>query len=286
MISFNTLANDGAGLGNQMFRYAVLKSVSSQRGVAFLLPAIEKMRRAFPITESSGPPTGWPIYAERSFCFDATFIPNCPDEVNLSGFFQTEKYFLAIEEDIRKEFTFNDMIKHEVDQNIKQEDFIVLHVRRGDYLALKDYHPLCDMSYYRKALNRVSPDLPIYVFSDDPLWCSKVFTGDRYTMVVCLENIVPAEVPEIFPRSVVVKDDISSLYLMTKGSNFICANSSFSWWGAWLSKSKNKVIFPKRWLGPAYTNANYDTKDLCQMRNVEFEHETTCLKTYCVKLVG
>jgi len=274
MLGFSKLATDGAGLGNQMFRYAALKGIASRRGLSFCIPSMEKMSRAFILNAPIFPEFRGQTYTEISHGFDENFVLNCPEDADLSGYFQTEKYFKHIEQEIRKDFSFRSTITEEA---YPSQEFIALHARRGDYTVLGNYHPLCSVEYYETALSLLDPSLPVYVFSDDPEWCKNTFADARFRFVVCRERkihnvsrgfFVNMIQEDTYRRAIIVRDDISSLYLMTKATQFICANSTFSWWGAWLAKDKSKVIFPKRWFGTA--NGHLDTKDLCYMSGVDF----------------
>ena len=164
------------------------------------------------------------------------------------GFFQTEKYFKHIQNEILNDFTFKDEITNgcrSVIQNFK--DPIALHIRRGDFVHNAGNHPPLDMGYYKSALELFEPDREVIIFSDDTEWCKEqdLFESDRFAV---------AEGGHQF----------YDLCLMTMCSDFIIANSSFSWWGAWLSRiykrpGRGRVIAPKKWFG---SNLNHDTKDL------------------------
>jgi len=113
-----------------------------------------------------------------------------------------------------------------------------LHVRRGDYLQLPTHHPTCTIDYYHKALANF--DGKVLVFSDDIDWCRKTFQDPRFEFVK--GNL-----------------DYIDLYLMSMCKNNIIANSSFSWWAAWLNDNKDKkVIAPKKWFGPAISHNTMD----------------------------
>jgi len=121
---------------------------------------------------------------------------------------------------------------------------IALHVRRTDY-AQYSHHPICDINYYKEALARFDSDREVIIFSDDPEWCLQedLFDNDRFLVS---EN----------------RDQYLDLCLMSLCSDFIIANSSFSWWGAWLSTNENKrVVAPSKWFGPPLNQTN-NTKDL------------------------
>ena len=124
---------------------------------------------------------------------------------------------------------------------------ISVHVRRGDFLINSGNHYNLSLDYYEKAISLLprvydSCDLPVLVFSDDPDWCKeqKLFEDNRFMISEGNSAYV-------------------DMCLMSMCSWHVIANSSFSWWGAWLSDSK-KVIAPSKWFGP--NNAANDTKDL------------------------
>ena len=120
---------------------------------------------------------------------------------------------------------------------------IALHVRRGDYITNSDNHPPCSQEYYENALSRFDGDRTVVIFSDDSNWCRETFKEDRFL-------ISEGE------------DNLTDLCMMSLCSDFIIANSSFSWWGSWLSKNdKKRIIAPKKWFGTGYTSA-HDTSDL------------------------
>ena len=120
------------------------------------------------------------ILAERTHRFDKELFTNCPDDVDLFGYYQTEeKYFKHIEDEIREDFTFKDDLL-ELCKPFMTEDTISLHVRRGDYIHNPN-HPVAPLSFYEEALLKL-PDLPVLVFSDDPEWCKEqeIFGDDRF----------------------------------------------------------------------------------------------------------
>jgi hypothetical protein len=109
-------------------------------------------------------------------------------------------------------------------------------------LLSKDHHPICDIQYYQNAIDNFDNDVIFLVFSDDINYAKKTFTENKYTII---EN----------------EKDYIDLYLMTMCKSNIIANSSFSWWGAWLNNNTNKkVIAPKKWFGESLKENNI--KDL------------------------
>lgn len=209
-------------LGNQMFQYAATFATSKKLGVDCGFPENEpNLFDIFDLTAFRNKTSTRYIYQEPTFEYAP--IPE-RDGLTLFGYFQSEKYFSDYREDIRKEFT----LKNPKFPDGLEEEHIALHVRRGDYLNLQNIHPTCSLDYYEKALKEL-PDLPVYIFSDDIEWCKENFKGDKYK----------------FSEQNFMED----FELMTKCSYHIIANSSFSWWAAWLSDSK-KVIAPATWFGP------------------------------------
>jgi len=233
MISINRLGNLGR-LANQMFQYASLKGIARNKGYQFIIPPREVfgmedrnvknsdviLYDVFKKVEDSNNNALQEanIFWERSHSFDEDLFNNCPDNVDLVGYFQTEKYFKHIEDEIREDFTFNDELlqscKTFIAENFKSE-IISLHIRRGDYVVNPN-HPTQPLSYYEEGLSKL-PDLPVLVFSDDPSWCrdQELFNGDRF--MISEDNTSDAD-----------------LCLMSLCNYHIIANSSFSWWGPWL----------------------------------------------------
>jgi hypothetical protein len=122
-------------------------------------------------------------------------------------------------------------------------DTCSIHVRRGDYLALQNHHPIQSIEYYQNAIDIIGNDKHFLIFSDDIKWCEENFGG--------LTN----------KTYITGNQDYEDLYLMSMCRNNIIANSTFSWWGAWLNKNEDKkVIAPKQWFG--VSNSHLDTSDL------------------------
>ena len=255
MLANNLLCNLGR-LGNQMFQYASLRGLAAKHGYEYCLPPKQFLGTldpncavsdctifdCFEIPEAPRMILQAQTLEESCFELDEHLWNSCPDNVTLLGYFQTEKYFKHIEQDIRDAFTFKPYITTPCRNyylNTFSTDIISLHIRRGDYLKYT-HHPVLALDYYHRALKEL-PDLPVLVFSDDPEWCKnqELFGSDRF-------NISQSNNTSV------------DLYLQSVCNYHIIANSSFSWWGAWLAKSK-KVIAPKNWFGPPLT---HNTKDL------------------------
>jgi len=245
MISFNSLGRHGR-LGNQMFQYAATKGIAIAHGQDFCIPpspeknewSDHRLRSTFKLDEDitfAYNEYGL-LWTERQFNFDQELLDGeIPDSVDLLGYFQSEKYFKHIEDQIRADFTFNQEFE------LPADEYVTMHVRRGDYVGSQTHHPVIDIGYYHKALDVMGSDLPVVVISVDIPWCRGQFDPDS----IFMEDTT----------------DIQDLYTMTKATHNIIANSSFSWWGAWLNNSPDKVVVaPEMWFGPAL--AHHDLRDL------------------------
>ena len=275
MIGFNHIGTIGR-FGNQMFQYAALKGIAANRGFEYTIPPKDSkiqidnygLLDAFNLDTNKN--IDWIIateVAEEShFHFDEKLFNECPDDSTIYGFFQSEKYFKHIEEDIRKDFTFKDNWLNPCKEFREQlgEEVIFLHVRRGDpnladkrgfkwaYVNLQSQHPVQSLEYYEKALAEFNGDLPVVVFSDSIDWCKEqdIFKSDRFMF---------SEPEDKHSDGALVP--YLDMCLMSLCDHAIIANSSMSWWGAWLIKNPNKkVIAPSMWFGSDY--ADKDTKDL------------------------
>ena len=258
MIGFNYLGKLGQ-LGNQMFQFAATLGVARYTGVTYSIPNHDevfvdalgnKLRielfDCFDIEpENTGILKTDYVVAEKGFEFDSSVLSSSREvDYTLHGFFQTEKYFKHCARELREQFSFKNHIVDECNDIIEEcfDNPIALHIRRGDFLINSGNHYNQSLDYYEKALSKFDSKRQVVIFSDDPQWCveQKLFESDRF--IVSSGN-----------------DPYIDLYLMTQCSDFIIANSTFSWWGAWLA-NKGKVIAPKKWFGP--NNSHLNTKDL------------------------
>ena len=258
MIGLNYLGRMGQ-LGNQMFQYASLMGIAAKHGYDYTIPDhSEKIKdglgnilriELFDIFNIKPKQTGYLLTSnnrtELHFHFDQELLDTCPDDVCLAGYFQSEKYFKHIEEEIRNQFIFKrDYLEVCEPYRSAMKECVALHIRRGDFLINSQNHHNLPLKYYENALKEFPDDRNVMIFSDDPKWCKDqdLFSSDRFC--VC--------------------DNGSSyvdLCLMSMCSDFIIANSTFSWWGAWLSRNNDKVVvYPSKWFGP--NNADKLTKDL------------------------
>jgi len=189
---------------------------------------------------------------EQSIGFDKNMLM-CPREVYLRGYWQSEKYFKEIESILREELT----VQHPLNgsnlsmmERIKSCTAVSLHVRRGDYVwdpPTNSTHGILPLEYYQAAIGLILEHVPtptFFVFSDDIAWVKENLRIERAEVVFVDHNSTEM--------------DYEDLRLMSHCQHHILANSSFSWWGAWLSSKEDKlVIAPRKWYA-----IDLDTRDL------------------------
>lgn len=274
------------GLGNQMFQYACARrvahglrarlkldlsafetyglrkyaldglSVSAEVAVA---EEVNVFRRRARIRDrvprwllKAVPAWRYEVFQERSFAFDARVL-GLRGNFLLEGHWQSERYFSDIADIVRREFRVKaapDATRASLAAQIAGTSAVAVHVRRGDYVASPEtgrVHGVCGLDYYRRAVEaiaRVEPQPHFFVFSDDPAWVRQNLHLGFPTVLV--ER--PAE-----------GSDCEDLRLMSLCRHHIIANSSFSWWGAWLNPNPDKkVIAPQKW----FSLETRDTRDL------------------------
>ena len=239
MITFNRLGKYGR-LGNQLFQISAVISYSIDNNKEYGFPEWEyNSYLKTPLPFFSIKPNN--EFKERG-AFTFTKIPPYND-LDLNGYFQNELYFKNNRDYILNRFT----LKEEIQDKIKDESVkwgttktTAIHIRRGDYLNLSDHHPVLDYSYYKEASDFVAENTELFiVFSDDIEWCKNNFSLDKKCY---------------FQKS---SNPLFDLFLMAECNNHIIANSSFSWWGSYLSKNDGKCFAPIKWLGPAYKGVDF-----------------------------
>jgi hypothetical protein len=166
-----------------------------------------------------------------------------PVDCYLSGYWQSERYFTPIAEVIRGDFSFSpatDTANIACIRKIAEVPSVSLHVRRGDYVSNPEaarVHGTCNIEYYAKAIAYVAArerDIHLFIFSDDPDWA--------------VDNLPLGSWPYTCVSHNTGKDSWRDMHLMSLCRHNITANSSFSWWGAWLNRHPGKmVVAPSRW---------------------------------------
>jgi len=183
------------------------------------------------------------VYVEKTRLLDKRIIKCRKKNLYLDGHWQIEDYFKDYRNELLKIFNFDNLKNIENNINfikrISSLNSICVNVRRTDFINNPE-HNVVDIEYYRKAINRFKElkgeDLEIFIFSDDLNWCKEKFSFFKKTNYVEHSNAG--------------NKFYNYLYLMTNFTNFIIPNSSFAWWGAWLSQKKNKtIIAPRKWSG-------------------------------------
>lgn len=250
MVTFLSLGGLGR-LGNQMFQLASTFGIGQRLGYEVKFPreimiggspeSLDsytgcKLYECFEIPESLLLPASEIFHKIRFRYNEGDFRYNDQTEslepgVDLYGYFQTEKYFRNCKEEILEIFRFRKEITNRANTFLEvKENYVSVHVRRGDYLNSPHHHPSQSVDYYTKAMKNFDENSIFCFFSDDLNWCKENFKGDNF---IFIETGNP----------------YYDLYLMSKFQNHIIANSSFSWWGAWLAGSK-KTVAPLNWFGP------------------------------------
>ena len=241
------------GLGNQMFQIAAAYSLSLKMNVdcAFDFDKSYVSTQGYGankykgnifknITNTQLNFNSFKMYREPEFRYNELPLV---DNLCLVGNFQSEKYFNDKKTEIIKLFNFEEeahnKIKNFIRENVGDGSLTAIHVRRGDYVSKPNFHPTCSLEYYNEAMDIINSDNYI-IISDDIEWCKKVFVGNEF----------------IFSP---FTNEIEDLYLLMNCDNHIIANSSFSWWGAYLCEKDNKVVSPKTWFGP---QGPQDTEDI------------------------
>lgn len=177
-----------------------------------------------------------------------------PNNTYLDGYWQSEKYFIDIEQLIRDEFTLKVDLDHEskkMAKRIKSLNAICLHVRRGDFVSnplANKVHGTCDLDYYLKSIDYMANSISnphFFIFSDDTEWCK--------------ENLRFCYPYHIVSNRCAGKKSEYHLKLMTLCKHNIISNSSFAWWGAWLNGNPEKIVIaPEKW----FNDTSINTSDL------------------------
>jgi hypothetical protein len=255
---FVTFWNLGAAgrLGNQLFQIAAVVGTARRNGCDYIFPPWEYAQffaRPIPQTERISLVR---YYCQPDFAYQDIDIA---ESTSLVGVYQSERYFQHCIAEVRDLFTPHPAFADELRSrcgSVLDGKTCSLHVRRTDYLGHPDYAELTASDYYERAIRQFDDDTTFIVFSDDCDWCKRRFPGPRF----------------VFAEA---EPDIASLFLMSLCQGHIIANSSFSWWGAWLDPNPHKkVIAPDVWfagekIDPAvpflpvpYGRGFLDTKDV------------------------
>ena len=258
------------GLGNQLFQYALGRHLAIIHKTSLMFdinsftddPLREYRLNAFNIFGQPDKASLNPIrhffrrkfgaIKENGFEFQPEILKT-PDNSFLDGYWQSEKYFSAIQEIIRSDLTLINPIPQDLiplKNKITSSNSVSIHVRRGDYDSnptTTAFHGLCSIDWYKNAANeftKTNEEFHFFIFSDDYDWVKENLRLDS---------------PTTFIKPSANGDEAQDMYLMSLCKHNIIANSSFSWWAAWLNLNKSKkVIAPKRW----FAQNTHNTSDL------------------------
>jgi hypothetical protein len=285
------IANTVGGLGNQMFQYACARALALELGFPFKVtmdmfgqyashrcPELDrvfslKMEVAQPkelrrmIGALRTPPAVRRVLGSKTFAFlrgsrfivepHFRFWDGLLDRARaggyLQGYWQSERYFSKHMATIRSDFTFAQPLtgrNSELVRAIRERVAVSVHVRRGDYVSnpkIRSVHGVCSPEYYFRAMERLRqavPEARFFVFSDDPKWVTETLVPHCRDLVLVEHN-----------RG---DNSFNDMRLMSVCRHHIIANSSFSWWGAWLNPNPDKIVIaPSQW----FVNGT-DTRDL------------------------
>lgn len=242
------------GLGNMMFQIAATEWMSHKSGFKSFYHNLDQQIHKLNTEQRFNPKLKhaheylnifknfkWPKTGSFKQTVGVPFIYTplkVIDNTCYNGYFQSEKYFN--EEFVQKLFEPSDIILKKIKEKYGNitDNSCSIHVRRGDYLKLSHKHPVKDMDYFNKAMDIIKSEKYI-IFSDDIEWCKNNFKGSQY---IFIEDV-----------------DYIEIFLQSMCSHNIISNSSFSWWGAYLNKNKNKkVVAPLVW----FANSKEDARDI------------------------
>ena len=263
------------GCANQIFQYATGLALARRLGVDLKLDvswfetATADMPRMYSLGLFKGVDARvvhsllGQIIREEEFPYNPALFENAPRKCSLVGYWQCEKYFFGLRDELRERLLPREPLPARsiaTERAILEagERSVFVHVRRTDYVG-NPYHVVLPMDYYREAAALIAakvPDPVFFVFSDDPEWCEANFKLPYPTTIV--RN------PELTEGHHLGRED-ADLYLMRLCGHAIIANSSYSWWGAWLGADikGGMVIAPKIWFGPAFKD---DPRDIVPSR--------------------
>lgn len=262
------------GLGNQMFQYAAARALAERNNTNVVLDLswfnqdfnVDTTPRHYELscfgldkfTSKYKGTTRGKIqrslakkYTEPHFHYDPNF-KHLPKNTVLSGYFQSEKYFSDIRGILLEDFSWVKEPKSKNKNLLKQikSDLssVSVHVRRGDYVSNENaakFHGLTGLDYYKAVVKEMAKRVKnpkLYIFSDDPEWCKQNLKFTQLTTYISHNT-----------------DGSEDMRLMKACKHNIIANSSFSWWGAWLNENPNKIVIaPKQW----FSHPESNTKDV------------------------
>jgi hypothetical protein len=263
------------GCANQMFQYATALALARRLGVELRLDvswfetATPSQPRMYALSLFKGADARvvhnlmGQIIREVEFSYKPEVFENAPRKCSLVGYWQSEKYFIGLRDELRERLLPREPLPAELIGTERAildagERSVFVHVRRTDYVG-NPYHVALSMDYYREAAAFITGKVlepEFFIFSDDPQWCEENFKLPYPTTIV--RNFKRSDSHQLG------RED-ADLFLMRLCSHAIIANSSYSWWGGWLGADVKggMVIAPKIWFGPAW---KHDARDIVPER--------------------
>lgn len=260
------------GLGNQLFQYAAGKGVSRLHNVSLKLDLSyyvdyknTKWARRYGLNhfniDSSAASEEEIVDAKKQGHFKETHFHYHPEirqvgpNIYLEGYWQSERYFQEVWSELQHEFVFIDKpseANRQMAKKIQRCESVALHIRRGDYVSdrhVREILKVCSLAYYDRAIQFLRKHVGkahFFIFSDDPGWVQKWLRVKNPSTLVQINNEISCH---------------EDMRLMSLCKHHIIANSTFSWWGAWLSNNTGKlVVAPKDWL--RVKSKDWNPKDL------------------------
>ncbi len=273
------------GLGNQMFQYAIARKLALEHKTIVKLDledysnagvhpfCLNNFNAPFKLAKNLDlayfgkiPDFGNPLWLrikrrifpvsdifEKEFNYHPEIFKQTSRNTYINGYWQTEKYFADIRNILLKDFSPAHKVSDKTTKilnEIEKRSSISVHIRRGDYVLNKstnDFHGTCSLEYYRHASQLILGKInepTFFVFSDDIEWAKLNVELGCETYFVDHNNVNTAW---------------EDLLLMSKCKHNIIANSTFSWWGAWLNTHAEKIVIaPSKW----FNNAKLDYSDV------------------------
>lgn len=243
-------------MGNQMFQYACALELSHRSGYLCSLDDISKLKyfKLGPLTRACN----WVkqkiffhigkrfhgitvanLNANDLFCVYKDWLKTIESPTMIWGFFQSQKYFEAVQGKIRQHFRVKKRYKRRFREflkkyNINEGGYACMHFRRADYqtftvTGLKSVNFVLPDSYYKNAMQKLRFSLPLIVVSDDPSYCREFFKNENVVISDC--------------------DSITDFLIISNARQIVISNSTFSWWAAWLNPFKPVIYCPQYFLG-------------------------------------
>lgn len=259
------------GLGNQMFQYATARALALSRHEKLVLDnqlftnyalhyyglnhfnitcdflekdksVVEPLKILDKVKAVLSQKKIFYPYVEQDLTYDKELFELSHKNIFLKGYFQSEKYFIKFENQLRKDFEIISPLKKETIEMLEliyAQNSVSLHIRRGDYVSnpqANAVHGTCDLNYYHRAIEIIKKEIenPVFfIFSDDIDWAKENLNIDNTTHFVDFND---------------ASTNYEDLKLMSNCKHNIIANSSFSWWGAWLNSYQSKIVItPSKW---------------------------------------